>query len=370
MKRHTTLRPPDPIIRGAAVVIASSLCHHRPQRRRQEAVHQVMSSRVRNTRWAGLATILLLQAHTCVAFSSPSLKHSEERIRVRRTRITRMVMNTNGEQYSINHGDEPSSHIGLLPRHVAFICDGNSKWANARRVPASVGHLTGADRLMDTIQTLKRIGVQYATFYAFSTENWKRPPQEIEDILSMMTRTARKFYCKAMDDDSNSNIRIKILGDVHDERIPNGLREILLKLEQQCDACPNRQTATIMTVCFAINYGGRQDILNASLRLAEAISSGQVYGKNVTEEHFSSLLSTSDLPDPDSIIRTGGEKRLSNFFLWNSAYSELYFSNVLWPDVDETFVMEALEWFSTRSRQFGGRVLRLLRQCNMYYCTV
>lgn len=328
------------------MAVASSLCHsrssiestdrvvHRDRRRRREACHHVMPS-VRNTLWAWLATILLLQAQ-CDAFASHSLKHSDTRTYPGRTRI-RMV-NTNGEHYT--NGEQ--NHV--VPRHVALICDGNSRWAKARRLPISVGHLAGADRLIDSIQTLKRAGVQCITFYGFSTENWKRPPQEIEDILSVMEHTARNFYSKALEE----NVRVKILGDLQDERIPNGLRGILSKLER--DTCQNT-----VTVCIAVNYGGRQDILHASLRLAEAISSGQIQGENVTEDYFSSFLCTSDVPNPDLMIRTGGEKRLSNFLLWNSAYSELYFSDVLWPDFDEIFVMEALEWYSTRSRRFGGR---------------
>jgi undecaprenyl diphosphate synthase len=259
------------------------------------------------------------------------------------------MVTTNGEHTT---NGEQQNHA-VVPRHVALICDGNSRWANARRVPLSVGHLAGADRLMDTIQTLKRAGVQCITFYGFSTENWTRPPREIEDILSVMEHTARNFYSKAVEE----NVRVTILGNLRDERIPNGLRDILSKIER--DTCQNS-----VMVCIAVNYGGRQDILHASLRLAEAISSGQMRRENVTEEDFSSFLCTSDIGDPDLMIRTGGEKRLSNFLLWNSAYSELYFSNVLWPDFDEVLVMEALEWFSTRSRRFGGRNSQVTATCS------
>jgi undecaprenyl diphosphate synthase len=248
---------------------------------------------------------------------------------------------TNGEHYTNGEQGEQQPDI---PRHVALVCDGNSRWAEARYLPTSVGHLAGADRLIDSIQTLKRAGVQVITFYGFSTENWKRSPKEISDVLGVMEQTARTFYSKAL----GENVRVKILGDLQDERIPHGLRDILVKLER--DTCENA-----VTVCIAVNYGGRQDIVNASLRLARAVSSGQIDGDKVTEEDFSSFLYTSGIPDPDLIIRTGGEKRLSNFLLWNSAYSELYFSHVLWPDFDETCVMEALEWFSTRPRRFGGR---------------
>lgn len=349
------------------VVASASLCHHRRQRPRQEVVHYMMASCVRNTTlWASwLATIILLLPAQCDAFCSfRSLNHIETRIHVddRRTRILQMKStNTNGEK------QQPNNHavVGVkIPQHVAFICDGNSKWAKANHVPVSVGHVTGANRLMDTIQTLQRVGgVQYVTFYAFSTENWQRPVDEINNILSIMTTTSCTFLQKAVEEEDNnrmSSVRIKILGDLQDERIPNSLREILSKLERDTSCRSSKQQTAIMTVCIAINYGGRQDILHASLHLAEAISSGQVDRENLTEQDFCSFLSTFDIPDPDLVIRTGGEQRLSNFLLWNSAYSELYFSNVMWPDFDEIFLMEALEWFSTRSRRFGGRNSQLV----------
>jgi undecaprenyl diphosphate synthase len=258
-----------------------------------------------------------------------------------------MAATTNGESYSNGKQQQQQQQPSDVPRHVALVCDGNSRWARARRLPTSVGHFAGADRLIDSIQILKRAGVQVITYYGFSTENWKRSPTEISSVLRVMELTARQFYYKEAFD---NNVRIKILGDLQDERIPNGLRDILSKLERDT-SCQNG----VVTVCIAVNYGGRQDIVNASLRLAKAISCGQIDEDNVTEEDFGSFLCTLDIPDPDLIIRTGGEKRLSNFLLWNSAYSELYFSDVLWPDFDETCVLEALSWFATRSRRFGGR---------------
>jgi undecaprenyl diphosphate synthase len=339
------------------MVVASSLCHHCRQRPRREVIHYMMASCVHNTTlFAWLATIILLLQAQCDAFCSfRSLKHVETRIHDvdRRTQIIQMKStNTNDEK------QQPNNHavvVGVtIPQHVAFICDGNSKWAKANHVPVSVGHVTGANRLMDTIQTLQRVGgVQYVTFYAFSTENWQRPVEEINNILSIMTTTACTFLQKVTED--NNSVQIKILGDLQDERIPNALKEILWKLERDTSCQSSKQQTAIMTVCIAINYGGRQDILHASLRLAEAISSGQLDRENVTEQDFSSFLSTFDIPDPDLVIRTGGEQRLSNFLLWNSAYSELYFSNVMWPDFDDIFLTEALEWYSTRSRRFGGR---------------
>lgn len=308
---------------------------HKVRRRKQVAVNHEMPS-FGNTLvlvWLWLATLLLLAQAQCDAFS---LKRSGARIKS--SRRTRMAING---QYFTNGEQQPDIHV---PRHVALVCDGNSRWAKAQHLPTAVGHLAGADRLIDSIRTLKRAGVQVITFYGFSTENWKRSPKEISDVLGVMEHTARQFYSKACEE----NVRVKILGDLQDERIPHGLRDILSKLQR--DTCQNS-----VTVCIAVNYGGRQDIVNASLRLAQAISCGQIDGDRVTEEDFGSFLYTSGIPDPDLIIRTGGEKRLSNFLLWNLAYSELYFPDVLWPDFDETCVLEALSWFSTRSRRFGGR---------------
>lgn len=313
------------------------------------------------TAWAWLAVILLLgrlsqcESFICKEYGSrirasmhsrfcPSFGVSSHGAHhpYRTGEPTRMTMlDRNGaQQHNGEHNDN------TIPRHVAFICDGNSRWAQSRGLPASAGHLAGADRLVDCLNTLKRTGVECCTFYGFSTENWKRSPEEIRDILYVTEQTARKFYQKAIEE----HMRVKILGDLKDPRIPDGLKDILQKLERDTADLPS-----ILTVCIAINYGGRQDILNASIKMAKALSSGELCADEVTEDDFSSLLFTSGIPDPDLMIRTGGEKRLSNFLLWNCAYSELYFSQDLWPDFDEASILEALEWYSSRSRRFGGR---------------
>jgi undecaprenyl diphosphate synthase len=252
----------------------------------------------------------------------------------------------NKEDHHIQNGKQQEKSENIIPRHVAFICDGNSRWAQARGLPASAGHLQGADRLISCLQMLKRAGVECCTFYGFSTENWKRSPKEISDILFVMEQTARKFYDKAIQE----GVQVKILGELEDPRIPDGLRGILQKLEND-----TYQQESTLTVCIAINYGGRRDMVNASITLAKAIASGELAPDDVTEDDFSSLLCTCGIPDPDLMIRTGGEKRLSNFLLWNCAYSELYFSPALWPDFDDVSIMKALDWYSSRSRKFGGR---------------
>jgi undecaprenyl diphosphate synthase len=247
------------------------------------------------------------------------------------------------------------------PRHVAFICDGNSRWAEARFLPASAGHAAGADCFVRCLDTLKRLGVNFCTIYGFSTENWRRPQQEIRDILAIMEHTAKNFYGRAS---LRENVHVKILGDLEDERIPSSLRDTLKRLERdtaEADASAVEIQLTPiddspkLTLCIAVNYGGRQDILNASRKIAEAVSGGELNASDLSEGDFASMLCTSQVPDPDFIIRTGGEQRLSNFLLWNAAYAELYFTDTLWPDFDEASLEEALNWYAKRSRRFGGR---------------
>lgn len=239
----------------------------------------------------------------------------------------------------------------LTPKHVAFVCDGNSRWAEARFLPAMAGHAAGADRLLDCLETLKVSGVQYCTMYGFSTENWKRSEKEISDILKVIEETARNFQHRAIEE----NVRVKILGDVDDPRLPSSLRSALRSLEQETySATAGFDEA--LTVCLALNYGGRQDIVKASLKLAKQIAEGTIDPLTVSEADFGQLLCTANIPDPDLVVRTGGEQRLSNFLLWDLAYAELFFTDVLWPDFDELQLNKALAWFASRSRRFGGRV--------------
>jgi undecaprenyl diphosphate synthase len=243
----------------------------------------------------------------------------------------------------------------MMPRHVALICDGNSRWARARNLPAVAGHAAGAERSVQVLRALRDTGqVTHCTMYAFSTENWKRPESEIRDIWTVMEQTAKRLYSAVLEE----NMILRVVGDLSDDRIPASLREILQSLEQETleksTFIPGENGDTPVTLCLAINYGGRQDILNASKRLAKLIANGEVDPDSVTEETFAACLDTSNVPDPDLIIRTSGEKRLSNFLLWNAAYAELYFTDTLWPDFDAASVRDALDWFSKRRRRFGA----------------
>lgn len=244
----------------------------------------------------------------------------------------------------------------IVPRHVGFICDGNSRWAKKRRLPTSAGHIAGANRFVDLLEYLESDGIQYCTFYGFSTENWNRPAHEIEGIFNLMEQTARKLTHRVLKE--SSSIEIRLLGDLNDKRIPMSLKNILEELQEATNGRGRENVDSPppqFTVCLAINYGGRQDILQATQKLAEAVRNNGLSTDEITEETFASYLSTSGIPDPDMIVRTSGESRLSNFLLFQSAYSELYMTPVLWPDFDEETWRTALYWYQQRQRRFGSR---------------
>jgi undecaprenyl diphosphate synthase len=289
-----------------------------------------------------------------------------------------------------------------LPRHIAFVCDGNTRWASARNLPASMGHAAGANRTYELIRYFQSYAssgnpsgssITHVTFYAFSTENWNRPSAEIREIFTVIERTARLWFStlrKDSGDDSavteKSHIIFKTIGDLYDGRIPKSLRESLLQLEDRTQEIAARITAkywddhnqsntvdesppSFLTICVAINYGGRQDIVSASKRLIrkmlgekQKFSTKEDFVPTITEDDVEGLfneaslatcLDTASLPDPDLLVRTSGESRLSNFLLWNVAYTELYFSDTLWPDFDGAAIGKALRWYSQRERRFG-----------------
>lgn len=270
----------------------------------------------------------------------------------RRCHSSPLLASSSGHQ---PNGDASGALEPQVPQHVAFVCDGNSRWAKARNLPSIAGHAAGADRLIKMVTELQRRGVGYCTMYGFSTENWRRPTSEVQGILSVMEKTARGFYHTALQED----LRIRILGDLQDERIPSGLRDILHRLENETggnDVSNSSKNDGKLTITIAINYGGRQDILNASKQIALALAKDDCVGlDDVTEETFASFLGTAGMPDPDLVIRTSGECRVSNFLLWNIAYSELYFVDTLWPDFDEASLEESFEWYNQRKRRFGAR---------------
>ena len=301
--------------------------------------------------------VLFLYVRTTQCFAYLNLR-IQNRIGLQETRSSLSVAHhVNGERVHEDH-DTASSPI---PKHVGFVCDGNSRWARQRGLPVIAGHAAGADCLVDVVLPhLKEIGVKYCTMYGFSTENWKRSEKEISDIFKVMEHTAEAVYERLLQ--PGEQIRIRIVGDLDDERIPNSLKVVLDRLQTEtarlcCDDDDDDKEAKHHTLCLAINYGGRRDILEAAKKLAHAaVATGDVDGiDNLSEEDFSKLLSTNGVPDPDLVIRTSGECRLSNFLLWNAAYSELYFTDTLWPDFNRKALSEALEWYASRKRRFGAR---------------
>ena len=273
--------------------------------------------------------------------------------------------------------NRPQPSIKQIPRHVGIVCDGNSRWATAHHLPTISGHLAGAERLVDVLTALRQQGVQYCTLFGFSTENWQRSDREVQDILCVMEQTARQFYARAVQE----QVSIRILGNLQDERIPDSLRSILVRLEKDTanrfsatstttTVCSpgssssllsnnlhniQQQQQSALTLCIAINYSGRQDIVQATQRLCRLVADGTLHPDEITPDLFASSLSTAGLPDPDLIIRTSGESRLSNFLLWDAAYAELYFTDTYWPDFDANTLQEALKWYAQRCRRFGAR---------------
>lgn len=231
---------------------------------------------------------------------------------------------------------------GALPRHVAIIMDGNGRWAKKRRLPRSAGHAAGSETFRRIATYCKDLGLEYLTVYAFSTENWKRPESEVETIMGLL----EKYLDEAIDSMERDGIRLRVFGDI--QRLSPTLRERIRKTDSITEQIKGFQ----VNVC--INYGGRADILRAVKKLAEEAKDGVLDPEDISEEHIAERLYSAGIPDPDLIIRPSGEYRLSNFQLWQCAYSELYFTDILWPDFDEAELDRALAVYQKRSRRYGG----------------
>ena len=256
------------------------------------------------------------------------------------------------QEEPINQKSEKS--IVSYPKHVAFICDGNSRWAKLHQNNSSTykGHAQGANTVLNLVKVISEQynSIQYITVYGFSSENWSRSTNEIKDIWNVVQSTIDQVLNEKL----YEKVNINVIGDLEDERIPWSLATSLKNLQRKSRQGDEQKEVTL---CLAINYGGRSDILQASKKLAQLIASNDVDGNDdkCIEETFESLLSTNGIPDPDLVVRTGGEQRISNFLIWNIAYAELYFTDALWPDFDEEELEKALQWYSRRERRFGGR---------------
>lgn len=222
-----------------------------------------------------------------------------------------------------------------VPRHIGFIMDGNGRWAKLRGKSRSYGHKKGADVIEEVVSACFDEGVEAVSLYAFSTENWSRPKEEIDTIFDLLEKFLRRYENKLV----NERIRLIISGD---------LSEISEKLRNRSiSVMKNTERFVGKTLNIAINYGGRAEIVRAAKLLSET-------GEPITEENLAGRLYTTGLPDIDLVVRTSGESRLSNFFLWQCAYAELYFTDVLWPDFKTEELKKALEWFAGRKRRFGN----------------
>ncbi|MDO5015382.1 MAG: polyprenyl diphosphate synthase [Clostridia bacterium] len=232
----------------------------------------------------------------------------------------------------------------LFPKHIGVIMDGNGRWANERNLSRTQGHKVGAKVFEDITRYCAKIGIDYITFYAFSTENWKRPLKEVNFLMSLFdNELTRAFKLKAQNE--KDGICMNFIGDI--ESLPKTLQILINKTRTE----KKETTKTVSTI--AINYGSQQEILNATKKICEEYKNEKISLDKLDVSNFNNYLYTNEMPPVDLMIRTGGEKRLSNYLLWQSAYSELYFTDVYWPDFDTDELDKAIIEFSNRNRRFG-----------------
>ena len=227
-----------------------------------------------------------------------------------------------------------------VPQHIAVIMDGNGRWAKKRALNRLYGHKAGIEAVRETIRAASDIGVRYLTIYSFSTENWKRPEAEVEGLMNLFAKT----MLAEVDELDEEGVRVMTIGDMG--RLPADTRQAFVRAWEQTKDNQG------MTLVVAVNYGGRQELLHAVKQMVQAGRDDPSF--EVTEEAFARALYTGDIPDPDLLIRTSGELRISNFLLWQIAYSELFVTDVLWPDFDRYEFLRAVLAFQSRSRRFGG----------------
>ena len=235
--------------------------------------------------------------------------------------------------------------FSVLPRHVGIIMDGNGRWAQKRGLPRYKGHIEGAKTFRKIGEFAGDLGIECLTFYAFSTENWKRPPEEDAAIMDLFREYLRELDERKAENEEKG-IKVNFIGD------RTGIPKDILKMMGYSERITRKKDHVILNI--AINYGGRQEILHSVQALAKEVEKGKLKASEITEEMISDHLYTGGLPDPDLIIRPSGEYRLSNFLLWQSAYSEFWYSDILWPDFTEEDFTAALREFEKRNRRFGG----------------
>jgi undecaprenyl diphosphate synthase len=228
-----------------------------------------------------------------------------------------------------------------IPRHIAIVMDGNGRWARAKRRPRFMGHKKGVDAVREIVKACGALKVECLTLFAFSSENWKRPEEEIKNLMGLFM-LALDREAKSM---ARNNVQLKVIGDLSffSEKLQVKIKQVE-ELTAHCDG---------LKLVVAANYGGRWDVMQATKALAKKVASGEMDANLINEEDISSHLTTADLPDPDLFIRTGGEIRISNFLIWQMAYTELVFTDTLWPDFDKSQLQQAIDDYSSRQRRFG-----------------
>ena len=236
-----------------------------------------------------------------------------------------------------------------LPQHVAVIMDGNGRWAERRGLSRLQGHRAGKQSVRAIVEATRRVGIPYLTLYAFSTENWGRPPREVDGLMSLL----RRYLASELDKMMKNEIRLLAIGNVR--RLPPAVREVL---RATIEATRHN---TKMTVILAVSYSGREEIAHAMRRIARGVQRGEINPTAITPDTIAEHLSTAGIPDPDLLIRTSGEMRVSNFYLWQIAYSELYVTETLWPDFREREYLEALDYYQRRQRRFGRTAAQVER---------
>jgi len=242
----------------------------------------------------------------------------------------------------MSHSDaQVMASLSGIPRHLAIVMDGNGRWATRRGLPRSAGHREGVKAARRTVEACAELGVEVLTLFAFSSENWRRPESEVNLLMSLFLTTLKSEAARL----AKNNVRLRLIGER--SGFSEGLRQSIAQAEIDTAHCDG------MNLVIAANYGGRWDIGRAARRIAEAVSRGDVAPEDVTAETVHSHICLSELPEPDLFIRTGGDRRISNFLLWQVAYTELYFSDQLWPDFDRDSLLEAIRDFGGRQRRFG-----------------
>lgn len=229
-----------------------------------------------------------------------------------------------------------------VPRHVAIILDGNGRWAKKRMLPRNAGHAAGSKNVEKICKAAWDMGIEYVTMYAFSTENWSRPKAEVDALMKLL----HQYLSDCLKTSRKNNMQVRVIGDI--SRLEPDLQERIRELEEY--SAQN----TGLHFQVALNYGSRDELIRSIRNLAEDVKAGKLEPGNIDESVIGGYLDTRGIPDPDLMIRTSGEQRLSNYLLWQMAYTELYFTDVLWPDFDQKELFRAVEFYQNRDRRFGG----------------